>query len=104
MLMKKLVTLLILFVGMVSSVSADGYTTFEVGGEAALTGSESDWEKITLTDKDGDGVYTYITTQSLVGGTAYEYKYILDDNWDTANSGNRTFSVQATGSYKITFS
>lgn len=97
--MKKLLLFLLVLAGGVSTASA--WDHLYVAGVTTLTGK--DWQKIELTDEDGDGVYTFTTTVVLTKGGIYEYKYVLDDNWNSANSSNRSFSVPQSGSWKVVF-
>jgi len=98
--------LLIMTLALLGGVTqVKGYETFQVAGWGALTGSDSDWVLINLTDEDEDGIYTYTTTKNLTKGTEYKYKYVFDNtDWDVANKDDRTFTVQGDGEYLIIFS
>lgn len=98
--------LLIMTLALLGGVTqVKGYETFQVAGVSALTGSDSNWAQIDLTDEDEDGIYTYTTTKNLTKGTEYKYKYVFDNtDWDVANKDDRTFTVQGDGEYLIIFS
>ena len=57
----------------------------EIGG--------TDWDETTtltqMTDIDDDGVYTY---QTLISARDYEFKIILNNNWNQNTSDNIVFS------------
>lgn len=103
--MKKIITLLLVLTGMVSTASAATGYTYYVAGSNAITGSSVDWSVVAMTD--AGGVSTLEVEANLTAGTTYYYKYVINDgtdyNWDYLNGSNRTFSVQADGKYKIKF-
>jgi pullulanase-type alpha-1,6-glucosidase len=79
----------------VSSVVATVAGTFQ-----SELGCTDDWQPgclaTMLTDIDGDGTYTFTSTQIPVG--AHEFKVALNESWDVSHpAGNVGFSVSATG-------
>lgn len=103
MLMKKLITLLILFVGMVSSASAQKWV---VAGSAELCGSSwaptDDANKMT----SDDGTNYSITYYNIVAGN-YEFK-VTNGTWDEAypvggSESNYKLTVSSLSKVTITF-
>ena len=102
--MKKLITLLLVLAGCVSTANADWYVT----GFSSCTNSTSDWQPgdnaNKMTDSNGDGIYEISINKTLSQGT-YEYK-ITNGSWGTtypSGSGNASFYVHLSGTYTITY-
>ena len=109
MLMKKLVTLLILFVGMVSSVMATDYI---VSGVAAITknGHEWWWEDNAnkLVETTTSGIYTLVVEGcALTEDTDYGFKVKVNENaWNdgtTFPADPYVINVPYTGTYTLTY-
>jgi hypothetical protein len=107
--MKKLITLLLVLTGMVSTASADWY----VAGDAACTNSTVSWtvEEANKMEDDGSGMYKLVVQgKSLIGSSnAYEFK-ITDGNgnwygWTDykGDEVNAYFTPHITGTYNITY-
>jgi pullulanase-type alpha-1,6-glucosidase len=83
----------------------------ELGCTQAIGGSGGDWEppclRTLMSDTDGDGVYTFKTTEIPAG--SYEFKIASDELWNTPNYGqngggnNIPFTVPVNG-LEVTFS
>ena len=70
------------------------------GGFQSELGCPDDWQpwclNSLLTDTDGDGVYSFVSTDIPAG--SYEFKIAMDEGWTTSYPGdNVAFSVPADG-------
>ena len=103
--MKKMITLLLVLTGMVTTAKATWY----VSGPSGITNSTSDWgsqDDNIMTDL-GDNIYQLVVVgKSLTKDTSYEYKINDGSNWygwGSSKSDNAYFSVHVTGTYTITY-
>ena len=105
--MKKLITLLLVLTGMVSTASADWY----VAGQTECTNSTTAWQidEDNKMESIGDGFYRLVVTGKPLSGSSDEYKYKITDgtNWygwaGHDNDGNAGFTPHITGTYDITY-
>lgn len=104
--MKKILLLLLTFVGMVSTVSADDTWTIVAGSTDIINGSNT-WAPTETSNnmtKTGS-VYTLtVTGKSLTKGT-YEYKVAQNGEWDVTHpsSGNQSLIIPETATYTIVY-
>ena len=107
--MKKLITLLILFVGMVSSASAIDYY---VSGDHRVLPSSSDWgirEENKMHATSVENVYALVVpSKDVTQGTDYLFKFV-EKNGETETwygydgGGNTTLTFDASATYTIVF-
>ena len=106
--MKKLITLLILFVGMVSSVSATDYV---VAGVAAIANGhewDNDASDNVMSEADTDHYYLVVRNCNLYAPTGeYENKYtwqvVKKGTWDDYKTGTYDLKVSENGTYTLIF-
>ena len=89
---------------LVALFSASAFaSTYVVAGASEILGSN--WNKDDANNVMAlvDGVYTLVKENVTLAANTYDYKIIMDGNWDVLNKDNRHLAIAEDGVYDVTF-